>query len=492
MSVLDLSIKQLQEKLNNQDVTVTELVQAVYDRIRETDDEIQAFVTLNEEKALNEAKALDEADSDDQLLPLFGMPIGIKDNIVTKGIRTTCSSQILSNLDDPLYDATVVQKLSDAKAINIGKLNMDEFAMGSSTENSSMQATRNPWNTDYVPGGSSGGSAAAVAAGQVPFALGSDTGGSVRQPASYCGVVGMKPTYGRVSRFGLVAFASSLDQIGPLTRTVEDNARILEVIAGQDKMDSTSANVEVPNYSDALTGDVNGLKIAVPKEYFSDGVDENVKARVREALNVLEQQGATWEEVSLPHSEYAVATYYMIASSEASANLARFDGVRYGQRAENAEDMMDMFKKSRSEGFGEEVKRRIMLGTFALSSGYYDAYYKKAQQVRTLIKQDFDQIFENYDVVIGPTAPTTAFKVGDQIDDPLTMYANDIMTIPVNLAGVPGISVPCGFHPENDMPVGLQIIGKHFDEATVYKVAHAYEQATDHHKQQPQLGGAKS
>ncbi|NIK11661.1 Asp-tRNA(Asn)/Glu-tRNA(Gln) amidotransferase subunit GatA [Alkalibacillus almallahensis] len=492
MSVLDLSIKQLQEKLNNQDVTVTELVQAVYDRIRETDDEIQAFVTLNEENALNEAKALDEANSNDQLLPLFGMPIGIKDNIVTKGIRTTCSSQILSNLDDPLYDATVVQKLSEAKAINIGKLNMDEFAMGSSTENSSMQSTRNPWNTDYVPGGSSGGSAAAVAAGQVPFALGSDTGGSVRQPASYCGVVGMKPTYGRVSRFGLVAFASSLDQIGPLTRTVEDNARILEVIAGQDKMDSTSANVEVPNYSDALTGNVNGLKIAVPKEYFGDGVDENVQARVRQALSILEQQGATWEEVSLPHSEYAVATYYMIASSEASANLARFDGVRYGQRAENAEDMMDMFKKSRSEGFGEEVKRRIMLGTFALSSGYYDAYYKKAQQVRTLIKQDFDQIFENYDVVIGPTAPTTAFKVGDQIDDPLTMYANDIMTIPVNLAGVPGISVPCGFHPENDMPVGLQIIGKHFDEATVYKVAHAYEQATDHHKQQPQLGGAKS
>ncbi|GAA0460072.1 Asp-tRNA(Asn)/Glu-tRNA(Gln) amidotransferase subunit GatA [Alkalibacillus silvisoli] len=491
MSVLDLTIKELQEKLNNKDITVTEIVEATYERINETDDEVQAFVTLNKEEALKQAKALDEEGINENQFPLFGMPIGIKDNIVTKGLRTTCSSQILSNLDDPLYDATAMQKLNNAKAINIGKLNMDEFAMGSSTENSSMKVTRNPWNTDFVPGGSSGGSAAAVASLQVPFALGSDTGGSVRQPASYCGVVGMKPTYGRISRFGLVAFASSLDQIGPLTKTVEDNARILEIIAGQDEMDSTSANVEVPKYSEALTGDVKGLKIAVPKEYFGEGVDEEVKTSVRQALKVLESQGAEWDEVSLPHSKYAVAAYYMIASSEASANLARFDGIRYGKRAENAEDMMDMFKKSRSEGFGEEVKRRIMLGTFALSSGYYDAYYKKAQQVRTLIKQDFDQIFEEYDVVLGPTAPTTAFEIGDQIDDPLTMYANDIMTIPVNLAGVPGISVPCGFHPENNLPIGLQIIGKHFDESTVYRVAHAYEQATDHHKQKPQLGGAK-
>ncbi|WP_188207203.1 Asp-tRNA(Asn)/Glu-tRNA(Gln) amidotransferase subunit GatA [Alkalibacillus aidingensis] len=491
MSVLDLSIKELQEKLNNKEMTVTDIVQASYDRIKATDGDVQAFLTLNEEQALEQAKALDEEGIDENQFPLFGMPIGIKDNIVTKGLRTTCASQILSNLDDPLYDATVIQKLDQAKAINVGKLNMDEFAMGSSTENSSMKLTRNPWNIDYVPGGSSGGSAAAVAAGQVPFALGSDTGGSVRQPASYCGVVGMKPTYGRVSRFGLVAFASSLDQIGPLTRTVEDNARILEVIAGEDTMDSTSANVDVPKYSEALTGDVSGLKIAVPKEYFREGVDEKIQESVREALKVLEDKGAICEEVSLPHSKYAVATYYMIASSEASANLARFDGVRYGKRSEEANDMMEMFKLSRSEGFGEEVKRRIMLGTFALSSGYYDAYYKKAQQVRTLIKQDFEQIFEEYDVVIGPTAPTTAFKVGEQIDDPLTMYANDIITIPVNLAGVPGISVPCGFHPDNDMPIGLQIIGKHFDESTVYRVAHAYEQATDHHKQKPQLGGAK-
>ncbi|WP_279401423.1 Asp-tRNA(Asn)/Glu-tRNA(Gln) amidotransferase subunit GatA [Piscibacillus salipiscarius] len=491
MSLFDYTIKELQEKLTNKEISVTDLVKESYEQISKTDDEVQAFLTLNEEEALNRAKELDEAGVDAEQFPLFGMPIGIKDNIVTKGLRTTCASQILSNLEDPLYDATVVKKLNDAESVNIGKLNMDEFAMGSSTENSSMKKTRNPWNTDYVPGGSSGGSAAAVAAGQVPFTLGSDTGGSVRQPASYCGVVGMKPTYGRVSRFGLVAFASSLDQIGPITRTVEDNARILEVISGQDEMDSTSANVDVPKYSDALTGDVKGLKIAVPKEYFREGVDEKVKESVRKALGQLEELGAEWEEVSLPHSKYAVATYYMIASSEASANLARFDGVRYGKRSENAKDMMDMFKMSRSEGFGDEVKRRIMLGTFCVKLRLLRCLLQKAQQVRTLIKQDFDQIFEKYDVVIGPTAPTTAFKVGEKIDDPLTMYANDIMTIPVNLAGVPGISVPCGFHPDNNMPIGLQIIGKHFDESTVYRVAHAYEQAAGYYKEKPQLGGAK-
>ncbi|MGM8215995.1 Asp-tRNA(Asn)/Glu-tRNA(Gln) amidotransferase subunit GatA [Bacillaceae bacterium W0354] len=491
MSLFDLTIKELQDQLNNKKITVSDLIDETYKRINETEKDVQAFITLNEEQAREEAKKLDEGNIDLNEAPLFGMPIGIKDNIVTKGLRTTCASQMLSNFDDPLYDATVIKKLKKAGAINVGKLNMDEFAMGSSTENSSMKITRNPWNTDYVPGGSSGGSAAAVAAGQVPFSLGSDTGGSVRQPASYCGVVGMKPTYGRVSRFGLVAFASSLDQIGPLTRTVEDNARILEVISGLDEMDSTSADVEVPKFTDALTGDVKGLKIAVPKEYFREGVDEEVKKAVRKALKDLEELGAEWEEVSLPHSKYAVAAYYIISSSEASANLARFDGVRYGKRSENAKDMLEMFNLSRSEGFGDEVKRRIMLGTFALSSGYYDAYYKKAQQVRTLIKQDFDQIFEKYDVVIGPTAPTTAFKVGEKIEDPLTMYANDIITIPVNLAGVPGISVPCGFHPDNGMPIGLQIIGKHFDESTVYRVAHAYEQQAGYYKEKPQLGGAK-
>lgn len=378
-----------------------------------------------------------------------------------------------------------MERLNEAGAITIGKLNMDEFAMGSSTENSGFQLTRNPWDLERVPGGSSGGSAAAVAAGEVPFALGSDTGGSIRQPAAFCGVVGLKPTYGRVSRFGLVAFASSLDQIGPITRTVEDNAYLLQVIAGLDPMDSTSANVEVPNYVEALTGDIKGLKIAVPKEYLGEGVAEEVRQSVLDALKVLEKLGATWEEVSLPHSKYALATYYLLASSEASANLARFDGVRYGYRTDNAKNLIDMYKQTRSEGFGNEVKRRIMLGTFALSAGYYDAYYKKAQQVRTLIKQDFEKVFEKYDVIIGPTTPTPAFKIGEKTHDPLTMYANDILTIPVNLAGVPGISVPCGF--VNGLPVGLQIIGKHFDESTIYRVAHAFEQATDYHKQKPAL-----
>ncbi|WP_060681331.1 Asp-tRNA(Asn)/Glu-tRNA(Gln) amidotransferase subunit GatA [Virgibacillus halodenitrificans] len=487
MSLFDYTIKELEEKIHNKEVTVEDLVDTSYKRIKEVDGQVHAFLTLNEESAREEAKKLDAAA--DQTASLFGMPAGIKDNIVTKALRTTCASQFLDNFDDPLYNATVVDKLASQQAVTIGKLNMDEFAMGSSNENSSYTPTRNPWNTDYVPGGSSGGSAASVAAGEVLFSLGSDTGGSIRQPAAFCGVVGLKPTYGRVSRFGLVAFASSLDQIGPITRNVEDNARVLEVIAGIDPMDSTSANVDVPKYTEALTGDVKGLKIAVPKEYLAEGVAPEVKESVLQALKVYESLGATWEEVSLPHSKYAVATYYLLSSSEASANLARFDGVRYGVRSENADNMIDMFKKSRSEGFGEEVKRRIMLGTFALSSGYYDAYYKKAQKVRTLIKNDFDKIFEDYDVVIGPTTPTPAFKVGEKIDDPLTMYANDILTIPVNLAGVPGISLPCGFS-EEGLPFGLQIIGKHFDESTVYRAAHAYEQATDHHKKRPQLGGA--
>lgn len=487
MSLFDHSIKEIEAKLHNKEITVSDLVDESYKRIHEVEDEVHAFLTLDEENARRKAKELDATEDTDA--KLFGIPAGIKDNIVTKGLRTTCASQFLRNFDDPLYDATVVEKLNAEKIVNIGKLNMDEFAMGSSNENSSFTPTRNPWNTNHVPGGSSGGSAAAVAAGEVLFSLGSDTGGSIRQPAAFCGVVGLKPTYGLVSRFGLVAFASSLDQIGPLTRSVEDNARVLEVIAGHDKMDSTSANVEIPSYTEALTGDVKGLKIAVPKEYLAEGVNPEVKEAVLEALKVYESLGATWEEVSLPHSKYAVATYYLLSSSEASANLARFDGVRYGVRSENAENMIDMFKKSRSEGFGEEVKRRIMLGTFALSSGYYDAYYKKAQKVRTLIKNDFDKIFEDYDVVIGPTTPTPAFKVGEKIADPLTMYANDILTIPVNLAGVPGISIPCGFSPEG-LPIGLQIIGKHFDESTVYRAAHAYEQATDHHTKRPQIGGA--
>ncbi|GAB1773755.1 Asp-tRNA(Asn)/Glu-tRNA(Gln) amidotransferase subunit GatA [Priestia megaterium] len=485
MSLFDRKLSELHSLLHKKEVRVQDLVDESYKRINEVDDKVGAFLALNEDNARAYAKELDEAlQTKDEFGQLFGMPIGVKDNIVTKDLRTTCSSKILANFD-PIYDATVVQKLQAAEAVTIGKLNMDEFAMGSSTENSGLQLTRNPWNLDYVPGGSSGGSAAAVAAGEVPFSLGSDTGGSIRQPAAYCGVVGLKPTYGRVSRYGLVAFASSLDQIGPITNSVEDNAYLLQAISGVDPMDSTSANVDVPDYVSALTGDVKGLKIAVPKEYLGEGVGEEARQSVLDALKVLEGLGATWEEVSLPHSKYALATYYLLSSSEASANLSRFDGVRYGYRTDNAENLIEMYKQSRSEGFGNEVKRRIMLGTFALSSGYYDAYYKKAQQVRTLIKQDFESVFENYDVIIGPTTPTPSFKIGEKTDDPLTMYANDILTIPVNLAGVPGISVPCGL--SNGLPLGLQIIGKHFDESTIYRVAHAFEQATEHHKAKPAL-----
>ncbi|MEW9501911.1 Asp-tRNA(Asn)/Glu-tRNA(Gln) amidotransferase subunit GatA [Jeotgalibacillus marinus] len=484
MSLFDHKLADLQALLHKKEITVTDLVRQSYKRIAEVDDKVQAFLTLDEERALAQAEKLQSKVSSSDNGLLFGMPIGVKDNIVTKNLRTTAASKILGNFD-PIYDATVVNKLQAADAITIGKLNMDEFAMGSSNENSHFAKTKNPWNLETVPGGSSGASAASVAAGEVLFSLGSDTGGSIRQPASFCGVVGLKPTYGRVSRFGLIAFASSLDQIGPITRNVEDNAYLLQAIAGLDPNDSTSANVSVPDYKAALTGDIKGLKIAVPKEYLGEGVSEEVRQSVREALKVLEGLGATVDEVSLPHSKYGVATYYLLSSSEASANLARFDGIRYGYRAENTENLVDLYKKTRAEGFGDEVKRRIMLGTYALSSGYYDAYYKKAQQVRTLIKKDFDDIFEQYDVVVGPTTPTPAFKIGEKIDDPLTMYANDILTIPVNLAGVPGISVPAGF--SNGLPLGLQIIGKHFDESTVYRVAHAFEQATDHHKQGPGL-----
>ncbi|MEH7883633.1 Asp-tRNA(Asn)/Glu-tRNA(Gln) amidotransferase subunit GatA [Bacillus sp. JJ1609] len=485
MSLFEHKISELHELLHKRDLSVSDLVDQSFKTIGEVEGKVQAFLTLNEENARAAAKALD--DKAIQSAPankLYGMPIGIKDNIVTKGLRTTCASKILENFD-PIYDATVMQKLKQAETVTIGKLNMDEFAMGSSNENSGFQKTFNPWNLETVPGGSSGGSAASVAAGEVLFSLGSDTGGSIRQPASFCGVVGMKPTYGLVSRFGLVAFASSLDQIGPITRNVEDNAFLLKAIAGHDEMDSTSAKVDIPDYLSSLTGDVKGLRIAVPKEYIGEGVSEEVRKSVLDALAVLEKQGATWEEVSLPHSKYALATYYLLSSSEASANLARFDGVRYGYRTPNAENLIEMYKKTRAEGFGDEVKRRIMLGTFALSSGYYDAYYKKAQKVRTLIKQDFENVFEKFDVIVGPTTPTPAFKIGENIADPLTMYANDILTIPVNLAGVPAISVPCGF--DKGLPLGLQIIGRHFDESTVYKVAHAFEQATEFHKQRPQL-----
>ncbi len=485
MSLFDKKLSELHSLLHKKEITVTDLVDTSYKRIDEVEDKVQAFLTLDEENARKYAKVLDEAlglEKDHGLL--FGIPIGVKDNIVTKGLRTTAASKILGDFN-PIYNATVVEKLNQAETVTIGKINMDEFAMGSSNENSAFAATKNPWDLDRVPGGSSGASAAAVAAGEVFFSLGTDTGGSIRQPAAFCGVVGLKPTYGRVSRYGLIAFASSLDQIGPITRTVEDNAYLLQAISGIDLLDSTSANADVPDFLSSLTGDVKGLKIGVPKEYLAEGVSEEVRQSVMDALKVLEGLGATWEEVSLPHSQYALATYYLLSSSEASANLARFDGVRYGYRTDNAKNLLDMYKQTRSEGFGPEVKRRIMLGTYALSAGHYDAYYIKAQKVRTLIKQDFEDVFEKYDVIVGPTTPTPAFKIGENTKDPLTMYANDILTIPVNLAGVPGISVPAGF--VDGLPVGLQIIGNHFDESTIYRVAHAFEQATDHHKQKPQL-----
>ncbi|WP_407676717.1 Asp-tRNA(Asn)/Glu-tRNA(Gln) amidotransferase subunit GatA [Planomicrobium stackebrandtii] len=468
--------------IHTKETTIAELTQKAFDRIEALEPKVDAFLALNKDRATQQAKEMDGVPFAERG-PLFGLPIGVKDNIVTEGLETTASSRILEGFN-PIYNATVVEKLKEAGMVTVGKLNMDEFAMGSSNENSYYKKTKNPWNLETVPGGSSGGSAAAVAAGEVPFTLGSDTGGSIRQPAAFCGVVGMKPTYGRVSRFGLIAYASSLDQIGPITRTVKDNALLLNAISGHDDKDSTSANVEVPDFAAALTGDITGLRIGVPKEYFAEGVGEAAKQAVHDALKVLEERGAICEEISLPHSKYALATYYLLASSEASSNLSRFDGIRYGYRTEKAGNLLEFYMNTRSEGFGDEVKRRIMLGTYALSSGYYDAYYKKAQKVRTLIKKDFDDAFEKYDVIIGPTTPTPAFKIGEIIDDPLTMYANDILTIPVNLAGVPAISIPCGF--ENGLPLGLQIIGKYFDEETVYRVADVFEQATDFHKKTPQ------
>ena len=443
MTLFERSAKELQESLHNGELTIADLTKEAYARIEKLDGDVQAFLALNTEQALAQAEEMDQVPFEERG-PLFGLPIGVKDNIVTEGLETTCASKILEGFM-PIYDATVVQKLRAAGMVTIGKLNMDEFAMGSSNENSAFKTTKNPWNLANVPGGSSGASAAAVAAGEVPFSLGSDTGGSIRQPAAYCGVVGMKPTYGRVSRYGLVAFASSLDQIGPITRNVRDNALLLEAIAGVDEKDSTSADVPVPNYVSKLDGDIKGLKIAVPKEFLGEGVQDAARQSVLAALEVLKGLGATVEEVSLPHSKYALAAYYILSSSEASSNLSRFDGIRYGFRAEGVKNLMELYKETRAQGFGDEVKRRIMLGTYSLSAGTYDAYYKKAQQARTLIKQDYDKIFEQYDVIVGPTAPTAAFKIGENVDDPMTMYANDILTIPINLAGVPAISIPCGF-----------------------------------------------
>ncbi len=483
------SLEELHSLLVSKEITATDLTSETFARIKETEPKVDAFLALNEEKAQELAQAIDQKGITESNV-LAGIPIGIKDNIVTKDLRTTAASKILVNFD-PIYDATVMDKVYQADMIPVGKLNMDEFAMGASTETSFFKKTKNAWDETKVPGGSSGGSAAAVAAGQVPLSLGSDTGGSIRQPAAFNGIVGMKPTYGRVSRFGLIAFASSLDQIGPMTRGVKDNAFALNAISGFDAKDSTSAGAAVPDFTAGLTGDIKGMKVALPKEYLGEGIQAGVREAILKAADTFRALGATVEEVSLPHSKYGVAVYYIIASSEASSNLQRFDGIRYGFRSENVNNLEDVYVNSRSEGFGEEVKRRIMLGTFSLSAGYYDAYFKKAGQVRTLIKQDFDKVFSQYDLIIGPASPTVAFGIGENINDPITMYLNDILTIPVNLAGLPGMSIPAGF--SEGLPVGLQIIGKHFDEATMYKAAYAFEQATDFHTKKPViLGGDKA
>ena len=467
-----MTIAQLKELLRKKEMSSVELATYYLDRIKKYDGEILSYLKITEEYALDMARQADKKIANGEDAPLRGIPFGMKDILCTKGIETTCGSKILKGFIPP-YDATVIQKLNEAGYVHLGRLNMDEFAMGSSTENSAFQTTKNPWDLSRIPGGSSGGPAAAVAAGLCAAALGTDTGGSIRQPASLCGVVGMKPTYGRVSRFGLIAFASSLDQIGPFARSVSDCAAVLNVIAGHDKMDSTSIPQPVPDYAQYLGEDIKGLKIGIPKEYSIEGIEPDVKKAVAESITLLEKQGAIPVEITLPHTEYAVATYYIICTAEASSNLARYDGVKYGLR-EQGKDIIDMYKKTRLKGFGKEVKRRIILGTYVLSSGYYDAYYRKASSVRTLIRRDFDEAFTKCDMIVTPVSPTTAFKVGERLQDPLTMYLSDIFTIPVNLAGLPGLSLPCGFD-EKGLPIGLQIIGQPLDEARMLQAAYVFE-----------------
>ncbi|EEG76368.1 Asp-tRNA(Asn)/Glu-tRNA(Gln) amidotransferase subunit GatA [Dethiobacter alkaliphilus] len=481
-----LTVAEALDKLNNKEISSRELTEAVLSRIDSVEETIKAYVTVTRQEALAKAAQIDAKRlNGEKLGPLAGIPVALKDNMCTNGILTTCSSKMLHNFLPP-YDATVTELLQDAGTVLVGKTNMDEFAMGSSTENSAFFTTRNPWDVKRVPGGSSGGSAAAVAAGEATFSLGSDTGGSIRQPAAYCGVVGMKPTYGRVSRYGVVAFASSLDQVGPVTKDVKDCALVMNAIAKYDPRDTTSADVPTPDYTQGLDGNVKGMKIGVPKEYFVEEIDPGIKDTVRKAIDVLVSLGAEAEEISLPHTHYGIPAYYLIAPAEASSNLARFDGVQYGFRAEGADSLIEMYKKTRSEGFGSEVKRRIMLGTYSLSSGYYDDYYLKAQKVRTLIKQDFDEAFKKYDVIITPTTPNTAFVSGT-VEDLLSMYLNDICTIGVNMSGLPALSVPCGF--AEGLPVGMQFIGKAFDEATILKAAYAYEQNRGVKIDLPELSG---
>ncbi|MFH1368979.1 MAG: Asp-tRNA(Asn)/Glu-tRNA(Gln) amidotransferase subunit GatA [Elusimicrobiota bacterium] len=478
--IINLSATELAEKIRKREISSVEVTKAFLARINGVEPKVKAFITVLEKQALEQAKAADGGRTG----KLCGVPVAVKDNMMINGAKTTCSSKILENYTAP-YDATVIRKLKEEGAVFIGKTNLDEFAMGSSTENSAFHTTKNPWNTDCIPGGSSGGSAASVAARMAPVALGSDTGGSIRQPAACCGVAGIKPTYGRVSRYGLVAFASSLDQIGSFSRTVEDSALLLGIISGRDANDSTSADVPVPDYVSGIKKDIKGARIGLPKEYFIKGLDPEVEAAVKAAVGQLEGMGAKIEEISLPHTEYAVAVYYIIAPSEASANLARYDGAKYGFRAE-CSNLLEEYEKTRGRGFGAEVKRRIMLGTYALSSGYYDAYYGKAQRVRTLIKRDFEKAFEKVDVIATPTAPTPAFNIGEKSSDPLQMYLSDIFTISCNLAGIPGISVPCGLSSKG-LPIGLQILGKPFAEEEIMRVAHNYEKNTEWHKKNPEI-----
>jgi len=478
-----ITIMQARELLQSKKLSAVELTQAVFGRIDSVEEKVKAFAHLMRDKAMQQAQAADARITKGEEQPLLGIPIALKDLICTSGSRTTCSSKILDQFVAP-YNATVVNRLQAAGAVIVGKTNMDEFAMGSSNENSSLHPTKNPWALDRVPGGSSGGSAAAVAAHECIAALGSDTGGSIRQPAGFCGVTGLKPTYGRVSRFGLVAFASSLDQIGPITKSVADAAILMSVIGGKDQQDSTSADVPMPDFIQALNQDVKGMKLGIPKEYFTGGIQPEVEKAVQDGIRTLESLGMQTVEVSLPHLDYAVAAYYIIACAEASTNLSRYDGVKYGYRTNNSDNLANMYENTREEGFGEEVKRRIILGTFVLSSGYYDAYYLKGQKVRTLIKQDFENALEKCDVIAAPVTPYPAFKIGEKLDDPLQMYLADIYTISANLAGIPAMSIPCGFVGRENLPVGLQLMGKHFDEASLITVGQNFQQATNFHTQE--------
>lgn len=474
VDLVKMTAHELKDKLELREISSEEITKAYIDRINKVEDKVNAYITLTTDKALIKAKEIDKKRANQESVgALAGIPIAIKDNMCTKGIKTTCASKMLEDFVPP-YNATVIDKLNKEDAIILGKLNMDEFAMGSSNENSYFHKTMNPWDLSRVPGGSSGGSAAAVAANEAVFTLGSDTGGSIRQPAHYCGVVGMKPTYGTVSRYGLVAFASSLDQIGPLTKDVKDMALAMNVITGHDKLDSSSYNMKYEDFTKYLNEDIKGKKIALPKEYFSEGVQSEVKEHVLGVAKKLEDLGAIVEEVNMNMTDLALPAYYLISSAEASSNLARYDGVKYGFRAKNYDNLVDLYKQTRDEGFGSEVKRRIMLGTYALSSGYYDAYYKKAQQVRTLVKNEFDKVFDTYDLILTPTGPSTAFKIGEKINNVVEMYMNDICTVPINIAGVPALSMNCGFD-SNNMPIGVQFISKAFNEKTILQVAYAYE-----------------